>query len=49
TVYKDNQRAIKITENLVNYSKIKYITVRYYTIQNYINKKKISLNYLSTD
>ena len=49
TIYKDNQGVIKLTDNSVNYLKIKHIAVCYHTIQEYMINGKIQLEYLPTD
>ena len=48
-VYKDNQGAIKLANNPVNYSKTKYITIHYHTIQKYIANSEIQLKYILID
>lgn len=48
-IYKDNQSAIKLTDNPVNHSKTKHIAVCYHAIQKHIVNSKIQLEYLPTD
>ncbi|KAK6149483.1 hypothetical protein DH2020_017008 [Rehmannia glutinosa] len=45
----DNTSAIAITQNLVLHSRTKHIDVRYHFIRDHVEKKDITLEYISTD
>ncbi|KAK6163686.1 hypothetical protein DH2020_000550 [Rehmannia glutinosa] len=45
----DNTSAIAITQNHVLHSRIKHIDVRYHFIRDHVEKKDITLEYISTD
>ncbi|KAK6146449.1 hypothetical protein DH2020_020318 [Rehmannia glutinosa] len=45
----DNTSAIAITQNLVLHSRTKHIDVRYHFIRDQVEKKDITLEYISTD
>ncbi|KAK6164041.1 hypothetical protein DH2020_000905 [Rehmannia glutinosa] len=45
----DNTSAISITQNPVLHSRTKYIDVRYHFIRDHVEKKDITLEYISTD
>ncbi|KAK6115540.1 hypothetical protein DH2020_007809 [Rehmannia glutinosa] len=49
TIYTDNTSAIPITQNPVLHSRTKHIDVRYHFIRDHVEKKDITLEYISTD
>jgi hypothetical protein len=49
TILCDNQRCIKMTENLVFHDKLNHIEIRYHYIRDMVQRGAIKLQYFSTD
>ena len=48
-VYCDNSSAIDISKNPVQHSKIKHIEIRYHFIRDFVERKIVCLEYISTE
>ena len=49
TILSDNQSALNIAENPVNYCKAKYIDIQYHAIHYYLQNELITVDYMSTN
>ena len=48
-IHCDNQSCIKLTENLVFHDKSKHIGIKYLFIRDWVQKRVVKLEYVSTD
>eukprot|EP00253_Pinus_taeda_P026114 PITA_26114 len=48
-IYCDNQSCIKLTENPVFHDRSKHIGIKYHFIRDYVQKRVVKLEYISTD
>jgi hypothetical protein len=48
TIHCDNQKCVKISENLVFHDKLKQIEIKYHYIKDMVQRKIVHMQYLST-